>query len=131
MSLLKESAMKKLWAILIVFTFLSCTQQIINQDTTFLDNHTFEEVWEASLRAVKDIDFTIDSMDKETGFISAESGRRVFESRPPRLSIMIQEMDSKVSVDCRVLQKEFIDLGGHGKKTVRNFMTALNVNLNR
>ncbi|MGB3863602.1 MAG: hypothetical protein WA915_16100 [Candidatus Aminicenantaceae bacterium] len=123
--------MKKLWALLIVFIFLSCTQQIINQDTTFLDNHTFEEVWEASLRAVKDIDFTIDSMDKETGFISAESGRRVFESRPPRLSIMIKEMDSKVSVDCRVLQKEFIDLGSHGKKTVRNFMTALNMNLNR
>ncbi|NOR12481.1 MAG: hypothetical protein GQ545_04435 [Candidatus Aminicenantes bacterium] len=123
--------MKKLWAVLIVFTFLSCTQQIINQDTTFLDNHTFEEVWKASVRAVKDIDFTIDSMDKETGFISAESGRRVFESRPPRLSIMITEMDSKVSVDCRVLQKEFIDLGGHGKKTVRNFMTALNMNLNR
>jgi len=123
--------MKKLWILLIIFFFLSCTQQIINQDTTFLDNHTYEEVWKASVRAVKDIDFTIDSADKETGFISAESGRRVFESRPPRLSIMIQEMDSKVSVDCRVLQKEFIDLGGHGKKTVRNFMTALNMNLNR
>ncbi|MCK4931464.1 MAG: hypothetical protein KAT01_04800 [Candidatus Aminicenantes bacterium] len=123
--------MKKLWIVFIVLTFLSCTKHIINQDTTFLDNHTFEEVWEASVRAVKDIDFTIDSMDKETGFISAESGRRVFESRPPRLSIMITEMDSKVSVDCRVFQKEFIDLGGHGKKTVRNFMTALNMNLNR
>ncbi|MGD9345344.1 MAG: hypothetical protein PVH84_05745 [Candidatus Aminicenantes bacterium] len=123
--------MKKFMAFFIVLAFLSCTQQIINQDTTFLDNHTFEEVWEASVRAVKDIDFTIDSMDKETGFISAESGRRVFESKPPRLSIMITEMDNKVSVDCRVLQKEFIDLGGHGKKTVRNFMTALNMNLNR
>jgi len=123
--------MKKLWILLIVFSFLSCTQQIINQDTTFLDNQTFEEVWEASVRAVKDIDFTVDSMDKETGFISAESGRRVFESRPPRLSIMIKEMYNKVSVDCRVLQKDFIDLGGHGKKTVRNFMTALNMNLNR
>ena len=86
--------MKKLWVVFIVLTFLSCTKQIINQDTTFLDNHTFEEVWEASVRAVKDIDFTIDSMDKETGFISAESGRRVFESRPPRLSIMITDMDS-------------------------------------
>ena len=123
--------MKKLLVLLIVFTFLSCTQQIINQDTTFLDNHTFEEVWEASVRAVKDIDFTIDSMDKATGFISAESGRRVFESEPPRLSIMIKEIDSRVNVNCRVLQKEFIDLGGHGKKTVRNFMTALNMNLNR
>jgi hypothetical protein len=123
--------MKNLMALLIALTFLSCTQQIINQDTTFLDNHTFDEVWEASVRAVRDIDFTIDSMDKATGFISAESGKRVFESEPPRLSIMIKKRDSKVSVDCRVLQKEFIDLAGHGKRTVRNFMTALNMNLNR
>jgi hypothetical protein len=123
--------MKKLMAFVIVLTFLSCTEQIINQDSTFLDNHTFDEVWEASIRAVKDIDFTIDSMDKETGFISAESGKRIFESEPPRISIMIREMDSKVSVDCRVLQKEFIDLAGHGKRTVRDFMTALNMNLNR
>jgi len=123
--------MKKFIALLVVFIFLSCTQQIIHQDSTFLDNHSFEEVWEASVRAVEDIDFTIDSMDKETGFISAESGTRVFESEPPRLSIMIKRMDSRVSVDCRVLQKEFIDLGGHGKRTVRSFMAALNMNLNR
>lgn len=123
--------MKKLMALLIVLTFLSCTQQIINQDTTFLDNHTFDEVWEASVRAVRDIDFTVDSMDKATGFISAESGKRVFESESPRLSIMIKKMDSRISVDCRVLQKEFIDLAGHGKRTVRNFMAALNMNLNR
>jgi len=123
--------MKKFWLILLVFAFASCTEQIINQDMTFLDNHTFDEVWEASIKAVNDIEFTLDSVDKETGFISADSGRRVFERNPPRMSIIIAEMNSKVSVDCKVLQKEFIDLGGHGMKTVRNFMTALNLNLNR
>ena len=46
-------------------------------------------------------------------------------------AMFFEKMDNKVSVDCRVLQKEFIDLGGHGKRTVRNFMTALNMNLNR
>jgi len=123
--------MKKFWLILLVFAFASCTEQIINQDMTFLDNHTFDEVWEASIKAVNDIEFTLDSVDKETGFISADSGRRVFERNPPRMSIIIAEMNSKVSVDCKVLQKEFIDLGGHGMKTVRNIMTALNLNLNR
>ena len=116
---------------LLVLLFLSCTKQIINQDMTFLDNHTFDEVWEASIKAVNDIDFTIDSVDKAAGFISAESGMRAFESSPPRLSIMIKEMDGKIRVDCKVLQKEHIDLAGHGRKTVRNFMTALNMNLNR
>jgi hypothetical protein len=123
--------MKKFLLASLVLTFLSCTQQIVNQDMTFLDNHGFDEVWEASLKAVNDIDFTIDSVDKTAGFISAESGMRVFESSPPRLSIFIKEMNGKVRVDCRVLQKEHIDLGGHGKKTVRDFMTALNMNLNR
>lgn len=123
--------MKKFLLASLVLAFLSCTQQIINQDMTFLDNHGFDEVWEASLKAVNDIDLTIDSVDKAAGFISAESGMRVFESSPPRLSIMIKEMNGKVRVDCRVLQKEHIDLGGHGKKTVRDFMTALNMNLNR
>lgn len=123
--------MKKFLLASLVLAFLSCTQQIINQDMTFLDNHGFDEVWEASLRAVNDIDFTIDSVDKAAGFISAESGMRVFESSPPRLSIFIKEMNGKVRVDCRVLQKEHIDLGGHGKKTVRDFMAALNMNLNR
>lgn len=123
--------MKKFLLASLVLAILSCTQQIINQDMTFLDNHGFDEVWEASLKAVNDIDLTIDSVDKAAGFISAESGMRVFESSPPRLSIMIKEMNGKVRVDCRVLQKEHIDLGGHGKKTVRDFMTALNMNLNR
>ena len=117
--------------VLIVLTFISCTQQIIHQDMAFLENHTFDEVWEASIKAVDDIDFTIDSTDKVAGFISAESGTRVFESVPPRLSIMIKDIDGKVHVECKVLQKEFVDLRGHGGKTVRDFMKALNVNLNR
>lgn len=123
--------MKKLLLASLFLVSLSCTQQIINHDMTFLDNHGFDEVWEASIKAVNDIDFTIDSVDKAAGFIAAESGMRVFESSPPRLSIMIKEMNGKIRVDCRVLQKEHIDLGGHGKKTVRDFMTALNMNLNR
>jgi len=123
--------MKKFWLVLMFFLFVSCTQQIINQDITFLDNHTFDDVWEASIKAVNDIEFTIDSVDRETGFISAESGKRVFESTPPRLSIMIKEFNGRVRVDCKVLQKEVIDLAGHGKRTVRDFMAALNMNLNR
>lgn len=123
--------MRKFWLALLIFALVSCTKQIINQDMTFLDNHTFDEVWKASIKAVDDIDFTIDSVDRETGFISAESGKRVLESTPPRLSIMINEMYGKVRVKCKVLQKEYVDLGGHGRRTVRNFMTALNMNLNR
>jgi len=122
--------MKKLWVILLVLVFISCVKQNIKQEATFLENHTFEEVWNASIKAINDIDFVVDSMDKDAGFIAAERGRHVFEKASPRLSVMIKEVGGKVYVDCKVLKKEPIDIGGTGKKTVRNFMIALNQNLN-
>jgi hypothetical protein len=125
--------MKKFWLILVVLVLVSCVKQTIKQEATFLENHTFEEVWNASIKAINDIEFTVDSMDKEAGFIAAERGRKAFlEKAPPRLSVMIKEVGGKVYVDCKVLQKnQFIDIGGIGKKTVRNFMIALNQYLNR
>jgi hypothetical protein len=124
--------MKKIWLILMVLALVSCVIQTIKQEATFLENHNFEEVWNASIKAVNDIRFIVDSVDKEAGFISAERGRHVFEKAPPRLSVMIKEVGGKVYVDCKVLQKEqYVDIGGIGKKAVRNFMIALNQNLNR
>ena len=123
--------MKKILLILLVIALVSCVRQVVNQDVTFLDHHSFDDVWEASIQSVADIDFTIAGMDRAAGFISAESGPRLFEDLPPRLTILIKEMDGKIRVDCRVLQKDqFIDLGGHGRKTVRDFMYSLNMNLN-
>jgi len=124
--------MKKFWLILVILVLVSCVKQTIKQEATFLENHTFEEVWNASIKAINDIEFTVDSMDKEAGFIAAERGRHVFEKAPPRLSVMIKEVGGQVYVECKVLQKEqYVDLGGIGKKTVRNFMIALNQYLNR
>ncbi len=124
--------MKKFWLILVILVLVSCVKQTINQEATFLENHTFEEVWNATIKAVNDIEFTVDSMDKEAGFIGAERGRHVFEKAPPRLAVMIKEVSGKVYVDCKVLTKEqYIDLGGIGKKTVRKFMISLNQYLNR
>ena len=122
--------MKKILLILLVIALISCTRQIVNQDVTFLDHHSFDDVWEASILSIADIDFTIASMDRSAGFISAESGPRLFEDLPPRITILIKEMDGKIRVDCRVLQKEFSDLGGHGRKTVQDFMYSLNMNIN-
>lgn len=124
--------MKKYLLGLLVLALMACIKQTINTDVTFFESHTFDEVWEASLKAVSDIDFTIDSVDRETGFITAERGRHTLQNAPPRLSIMIEEYGNKVSVRCRILQKEqYVDIFGFGGKTVREFMTALNLNLNR
>jgi len=122
--------MKKIFAVLLALALVSCVQQTINMESRFLDNYTFDEVWRASISAVNDIGFTIDSLDIEAGFIGAESGTHILQEAPPRLSIFITESRGRVFVDCKVLQKEqFIDLFGHGERTIRKFMTALNMNL--
>ena len=123
--------MKKFWVILLVLVLVACVKQTIKQEATFLESHTFEEVWNASVKAINDIEFIVDSMDKDAGFIAAERGRHIFEKVRPRLSVMIKEVGGKVYVDCKVLKKDqFVDLGGTGTKTVRKFMIALNQNLN-
>ena len=122
--------MKKIWLLVFILMTVSCIQQTINQDVNLLQDYSFDEVWEASIRAVNEIGFTIDSVDKETGFISAESGRHVFQHAPPRMSIMITSSNGKVYVDCKLLQKEqFFDLFGIGRNTVRKFKNALYSNL--
>lgn len=123
--------MKKPLLAVLLLACVSCAIQTVNTETDYWRNRTFDEVWEASIAAVNDIDFTIDSMDRETGFIGAESGRYVLGGdAPPRLSIMIREFDNSVSVDCKVLQKEqLVDVFGIGKKIMREFMSALNQNL--
>lgn len=124
--------MKKILLVLLIIASVACIKQTINQDVTFVENHSFEEVWRASIKTVNDIAFTVDSTDKEAGFIAAESGKHILQNAPPRLAIMIKEVDGKVMVECKVLQKEqYIDIIGHGRKTIRKFMVALNLNLNR
>lgn len=124
--------MKKFLLVFLALALVSCIRQTVNTQSTFLDHHDFDEVWRASIRAVNDIGFTVDSMDKAAGFIGAESGTHIGQDVPPRLSIMITEIRGRVYVDCKVLQKEqFVDVFGHGKRTIRRFMTALNLNLNR
>lgn len=124
--------MKKFLLPLIILALVSCAIQTVKTETNYWRNRTFDEVWEASIDAVNEIEFTIDSLDRETGFIGAESGRYLLGGdAPPRLSIMIREFGDRVGVSCKVLQKEqLIDIFGIGKKIVREFMIALNRNLN-
>ncbi len=117
--------------IIVMLASAACIRQTVHLTSTYLDGHSFEEVWGASIKAVYDISFTIDSLDQEAGFISAESGTHVLQEVPPRLTVLITNRRGKVFVECRLLQKEqFIDILGHGKRTTRKFLTALNVNLN-
>ena len=123
--------MKKWLILLVVLTMGACIRQTVHHTSTFIDGHSYQAVWAASIRSVHDIAFTVDSVDKGAGFISAESGTHIGQEVAPRLSILISQSRGRVFVECRMLQKEqFVDLFGHGKRTVNRFMQALNANLN-
>jgi hypothetical protein len=123
--------MKRPLLLLLVLVCMTCAIQTVKTETSYWQDRTFEEVWDASIEAVNEIEFTIDSIDKDAGFIGAESGSYVMGGdAPPRLSIMIREYGHRVNVDCKVLQKEqLVDVFGIGKKIVRKFMIALRQNL--
>lgn len=124
--------MKKLVLILLLVAAAACIQQTIHQKSTFLDNRSFDEVWDATIKAVYDIKFTVDSVDRESGFIGALRGKDVLQHAPPRLSILISDLGGRVFVDCKVLQQEqFVDVMGHGNRTIRDLLIALNANLNQ
>ncbi len=122
--------MKKLLITLLLAAATACVQQTVHQRSTFLDNHSFDEVWDATIKAVNDIKFTVDSVDRESGFIGAQRGKDVLQRAPPRLSIMISDLGGRVFVDCKVLQQEqFVDIMGYGNRTIRDLLIALNANL--
>lgn len=123
--------MKKLWLVLLMLSAAACIQQTVHQKASFIDNRSFDEVWDATIKAVYDIKFTVDSLDRESGFISALRGKDVLQEAPPRLSILISDLEGKIFIDCKVLQQDqFFDLLGHGNRTIRNLYSALNANLN-
>ncbi len=122
--------MKKWLILLLILTAGACIRQTVHHTSTFIDGHSYQAVWAASIRSVHDIAFTVDSMDRGAGFISAESGTHILQDEPPRLSILISQSHGRIAVECRVLQKEFVDVLGHGKRTIKHFMQALNNNLN-
>lgn len=124
--------MKKTLILLMILGSVACIKQTVHHTSTYLDGHSYREVWSASLRAIHDIDFTVDSVDRASGFISAESGPYIGQEIPPRLTVMIGQSRGRVFVECRMLQKDqYIDIFGHGKRTIRRFFRALDMNLNR
>ncbi|MBN2245984.1 MAG: hypothetical protein JW755_09075 [Candidatus Aminicenantes bacterium] len=124
--------MKKYLVIVLTLFLSGCIHQTVRHEAAFYEDFYYDDIWQAAIRAVNDIDFTIYSMDKASGFIGAESGKHIGQEAPPRLSIFISESRGRIYVDCKVLQKEqYVDLLGHGRRIARNFMGALNHNLHK
>ena len=96
---------------LITLSFMSCAsvqdseqEDIHLQETKSFEDFTFGEVWDAALRSVTEIDFTVQKSIVESGFIYAQ-GKEDPDSLylPPHMNIYVRQESSKISVHCHVV----------------------------
>ena len=103
------------------------------QDVSFLDGHAYNEVWTASIRALSDIRFTVDDMDKDSGYIFATADKRnvVTQTNQAQLKILLTEEGGRVCLTCQAIQPGQIVDYGAGKKNIAKFKVALNARLKK
>lgn len=110
----------------------ACLHQTVRTTSTVYDGFALGEVWNAALRTLHDLDFSIYALDNHAGFIGAEGPMPIFHELPPRLSVFISRRYGTVYVDCKVIQPDqLVDVFGYGRKTAHLFYRTLNRNLHR
>jgi hypothetical protein len=93
---------------------------------------TFNEVWDASLWAIRDMNLTVISMNRRGGMIGADPAGYPYHHYPPLLSVLIRGNSRAVFVECRISQMDRRgEAVGFGRRNVREFFTALNYHLGR
>ncbi|MFP4081976.1 MAG: hypothetical protein ACLFVG_04365 [Candidatus Aminicenantes bacterium] len=138
--------MKSKISILIAASFLfsSClaSLQVKKQRSSSYENISFSQVWEAALKSVEDMGFTIKEANKEEiklpafsewkGVISAEGEKNALtQVKPPQLYVTLREKGGRIEVDCQATQpRQMIDYG-ETKKNLRRFFEYLSQNLSR
>lgn len=119
-------------AILMVFLlFISCASTgVIKERTRYFEKNTFDQVWEAALAALKDLNYEIMETVSWKGFIYAEREipPRSSLRLPVQLSIHIGEDEQLgwIKVDCEAIligSKE--DYSGERRRTTALFFKAL------
>jgi len=102
----------------------------VNMAAQEITGRTFSEVWEASLRTIGDMNFAVVSMNRRGGLIGADPAGYPYHHYPPLLSVLVRGNSRAVFVECRVSQMgRHGEAIGSGRRTVREFFTALNYHL--
>lgn len=122
---------------LIILSFMTCAsvhdyeqENIHLQETKSFEDFTFGEVWDAALRSVQEIDFTVQKRLVKSGFIYA-LGKEDPDSLylPPHMNIYIRQESGKISVHCHVVIPEDPSNYEISSGFVDQFFAALNKNL--
>ena len=96
---------------LIILCFMSCaTFQKRNdedahlQETKTFEHFTFDQVWEAALHSVVEIDFIVQKRLVKSGFIYAQARENPDSLYlPPHMNIYVHQKSGVISVHCHVV----------------------------
>ena len=110
----------------------ACIKPPVHTTVATYEGYRLDEVWNAALRALHDIDFMPYEIDRHSGIITAQSGRLYIPDTQPHISLIITREYGKVYVDCKVRQyDQYVDVFGLNKKISRSFYSALSERLRR
>ncbi|MFQ6069170.1 MAG: hypothetical protein ACE5LC_01440 [Candidatus Aminicenantales bacterium] len=116
---------------LILLLLLSCASTgVIKERTRYFERYTFDQVWEASLAALKDLNYEIMETARWRGFIYAERKNLPHSTLrlPLQLSVHIGEDEELgwIKVDCEAIlvgsKKDYSEVK---RRTESQFFTAL------
>ena len=96
---------------LIILFFMSCAtfqkrneEDVHLQETKTFEDFTFGQIWEAALRSVAEIDFTVQKRLVKSGFIYAQAKENPDSLYlPPHMNIYVRQKSGAISVHCHVV----------------------------
>ncbi len=130
--------------ITIFFTFILCScasMKVKKEGTGVYKKYTFDEVWNASLSALKELEYFVWQQDKgislpafseKKGIIQARKEKKtLLQVRDPKLFITIKQEGDKILVYCQAIQEgQFYDYG-LSSKSIKKFLESLDKNLKK
>ena len=102
----------------------------IYQKTQSYKNYTFDDVWEAALISVDEVEFIVRSARKEIGLIQAVA-KMIPDPRylPPRMNVIIRKENSRIDVNFHIELPGQRDKSGKRKAYANRFFKALKKNI--
>ena len=120
---------------LVFLLFLSCVStQVFKERTRYFDKFSIDEIWQASLNALEELEYVIRVQEKWRGFLYAEREKHQFSTLrlPLQLSVHISEEEGQIKVDCEaILIGKKMDYPTERRRTVSIFLKTLREHLKK
>ena len=105
------------------------TEEYLAEKSDSYKEHSFEEIWQATLVAIMDLEYTVSVIEKESGFIKAVEEDRLGEGAKTlcTLNFIITKNSEGVSISCRANTR----ITKEPRKEIEEFFALLEKNIRK